>query len=73
MSEDQPHRAFIGAYARGADTDLTIPRSVLAAAERELDEARERRRALAEEQARLAEAHRKPGLWERLRFWMRNR
>ena len=76
MSEDQPHRAFIGAYSGGADTDLTIPLDVLRAAERELDEARRRReaaRAEAAEAQAAAKAARKRGLWQRLRAWMEGR
>jgi hypothetical protein len=71
---EEPHKAFIGAYARGADTDLTIPRAVLERAERELDEARARREAArAEEIAREVEAARKPSLWARLRAMLRRR
>jgi hypothetical protein len=61
MSDEQPARVFIGAYAGGTDCELPIPLAALKQAERELDAERERRRA---EAAEKAKSTRKPsGLW----------
>lgn len=72
---EEPLKAFVIAYDGVSPHGLTIPAEVLARAERELDEARERRRLAAEadEIARKVEAARKPSLWARLSAWMGNR
>lgn len=56
MSEEPP-KAFVVAYEYGSKLDhLTIPAEVLRRAERELDEARERRRLAAEAEQAAIEA-----------------
>jgi hypothetical protein len=73
---ETPHRAFLGQYSGGSDTDLVIPIDVLRAAERELDEARERqrRRLDAEElqaATEAAAAAARKSWWGRLRAMFR--
>ena len=58
MTDDNPIRAFVGVFPIAHD--VTIPAEVLARANDEIDRERARRRLAAEEQARAAEATRKP-------------
>ena len=68
MSDDGPIRVLVGAYEIGTH-NLTIPASVLRAADDAILAERERRRVLAAEAeaARLAEAARRRSLWGRIR------